>query len=108
VSAEDGGQGPAGTRASPSADRRERIEATLQAALAPAHLEVVDESHLHAGHAGARSGGGHFRVLVVSERFAGKSQLERQRLVYGALRDEMGDAIHALAMKTLTAAEWQR
>lgn len=90
-----------------AADRRSHIEATLRASLEPDHLEVADESHLHAGHPGARSGGGHFRLLVVSDRFAGLSLVERQRLVYGALADAMGGEIHALAMKTLTADEWK-
>lgn len=89
-------------------DRRGRIEASLRASLQPIHLEVLDESHLHVGHAGAQSGAGHFRVLIVSESFEGKSRIERQRLVYGALSDEIGPEIHALAMKTLTAEEWQR
>lgn len=87
-------------------DRRSHIEATLRAALDPDHLEVVDESHLHAGHPGARSGGGHFRLVVVSSRFSGLNLVERQRLVYRALAAEVGGEIHALAMKTLTADEW--
>jgi len=88
-------------------DRRSRIVASLRAQLEPVHLEVVDESHLHAGHAGARSGAGHFRVVVVSDRFTGKSRVERQRLVYAALSGEMGPEIHALSMKTLTPDEWE-
>jgi BolA protein len=88
-------------------DRRLHIEQKLRDALAAAHVEVVDESALHAGHAGARTGGGHFRALVVSDRFEGKSRLERQRLVYAALTDEMGAQIHALSMTTLTRDEWQ-
>ena len=95
------------SNASETSDRRGRIEATLRAVLAPDHLEVVDESHLHVGHAGARSGGGHYRLVVVSDRFEGKNLIQRQRLVYGALRQEMGGEIHALAMKTLTADEWR-
>ena len=66
-------------------DRRARIEATLRERLAAVHVEVFDESHLHAGHAGARAGGGHFRAVVVSMRFDGKAPVERQRLVYDAL-----------------------
>ena len=87
-------------------DRRSRITASLREHFDPVHVDVVDESHLHAGHAGARSGGGHFRVLVVSDRFAGKNLVERQRLVYDALAEEMGSDIHALSLKTLTADEW--
>ena len=71
------------------------------------HVTVVDESHLHAGHAGAREGGGHFRALVVSARFADKTPVERQRLVYAALSEEMGREIHALSMQTLTPEQWQ-
>lgn len=89
-------------------DRRLYIEEKLRDTLAAAHVEVVDESALHAGHAGARGGGGHFRALVVSERFEGKSRLERQRLVYTALAEEMGGHIHALSMTTLTPGEWRR
>ena len=88
------------------ADRRAHIERKLCEALAAEHVEVIDESHLHAGHAGARSGGGHFRVTVVSKRFEGEGTLARQRLVYQALADEMGADIHALSMRTLSPAEW--
>ena len=89
-----------------TADRRSRIAASLREHFDPVHVDVVDESHLHAGHAGARSGGGHFRVLIVSDRFAGKNRVERQRLVYAALAEEMGSDIHALSLKTLTPDEW--
>lgn len=78
------------------------------AALAPAELEVTDESHLHAGHAGARDGRGHFRVRIVSERFAGLPRLARHRLVYDAVGDLMQTDIHALAVTALTAEEAQR
>ncbi len=82
------------------------IEAKLQAALSPDRLEVKDESHLHAGHAGARPGGeSHFRLLIVASKFEGLSRVARQRLVNEALREELKDDIHALAMKTLTPAE---
>ncbi|HKA15834.1 MAG TPA: BolA family protein [Myxococcota bacterium] len=87
-------------------DRRSHIEARLRAELAASHVEVADESHLHAGHAGAASGGGHFRATVVSDRFAGLSRVARQRLVYGALAAEMTSEIHALAMQTYTPEEW--
>ena len=89
-----------------ASDRRARIEARLREALAADHLEVVDESHLHAGHAGARSGAGHFRALIVSSRFEGRSPVERQRLVFAALEKEMGPEIHALSMRTLTPEQW--
>lgn len=80
-------------------DRRARIEALLRAAFAPAALEVVDESHLHRGHAGASGGAGHFRVRMTSEHFRGVSRLARHRLVYDTLRAELGPEIHALALE---------
>lgn len=88
-------------------DRRARIEARLHEGLQPSHIEVVDESHLHAGHAGARSGAGHFRAVLVSERFEGLSRVKRQQLVYGLLAEEMGPEIHAFSMRTLTPAEFE-
>ena len=91
----------------PAMDRRNHIEARLRAELAASHVEVEDESHLHAGHAGAASGGGHFRATIVSERFAGLSRVARQRLVYDALAAEMRTEIHALAMRTFTPQEWE-
>ena len=91
---------------SESTDRRARIEAELRERLAAVHVEVIDESHLHVGHAGARGGGGHFRAVVVSMQFDGKTPVQRQRLVFEALEGAMGSEIHALSMKTLTPAEW--
>jgi len=90
-----------------SLDRRSRIESLLRERLAAQHVEVIDESVLHAGHAGAAGGAGHFRALVVSPRFEGKSLVERQRLVYGALAEMLSAEIHALAMKTLTPEQWK-
>jgi BolA protein len=87
-------------------DRRSHIEARLRAELAARHVDVIDESHRHAGHAGAAAGGGHFRATIVSERFAGLSRVARQRLVYEVLAAEMKQEIHALALRTLTPAEW--
>ncbi len=87
-------------------DRRERIEAKLTEGLAPTHIEVIDESHLHAGHAGARDGAGHYRAVLVSDRFEGLSRVKRQQLVYGLLDGLMGPEIHALSMQTLTPSEW--
>jgi BolA protein len=84
------------------------IEATLQAALATSHLSVRDESERHRGHAGAASGGGHFRVTVVSAAFEGKTRLERHQMVYGALGDAMRAEIHALALRAFTPEEWER
>jgi BolA protein len=73
------------------------IEQALRAALAPLSLEVQDDSHLHAGHAGAREGR-HFTVRLVSERFNGLSRLARHRLVYDSLHDLIPRGIHALAI----------
>jgi BolA protein len=73
------------------------IEAALRAALAPSVLEVRDDSHLHAGHAGAREGR-HFSVRVVSPRFNGLSRVARHRVVYDALRTLIPQGIHALAI----------
>ena len=80
------------------------IEAALSAALAPEHLEVRDDSHLHAGHAGAREGR-HFSVRVVSSRFNGLSRLARHRLVYDSLLDLITRGIHALAIDARTPDE---
>jgi BolA protein len=91
----------------PGEVRRARIEARLRESLDAVHVEVIDESHLHAGHAGARGGAGHFRATIVSERFEGLGRVKAQRLVYAALADEMESEIHALAMKTLTPAQWE-
>jgi BolA protein len=81
---------------------KERIEAILRQALTATVVEVEDESASHIGHAGAASGGGHFRVTVVSPLFEGKTQVQRHRMVYDALASEMQHAIHALALTTLT------
>lgn len=87
----------------------EKIENSLRAGLAPEILEVKDESHLHAGHAGARPGGeSHFRLLIVSSRFEGLSRVARQRAVNDILREELKEKIHALAMRTLTPEEHRR
>ena len=82
------------------------IERKLWSAFSPARLEIVDESDRHAGHVGARpEGESHFRVELVSRAFEGKSRLERQRMVYGVLADEMASDVHALTLRTRTPAE---
>jgi BolA protein len=82
------------------------IRQRLAAALAPSRLDLIDESALHAGHAGARAEGeSHFRVLVVATTFAGKSRLERQRMVFAALGDLMRTDIHAMSIAALTPEE---
>lgn len=84
------------------------IREKLASHLAPERLDVVDESHKHAGHAGHRPGvETHFRLLIVSTAFEGRSRLERQRMVNQILAAEIGNPIHALAMRTLTPAEAQ-
>lgn len=86
-----------------------RIRAKLTAALTPERLEIVDESHRHAGHAGARPGGEtHFRVEIVSAAFEGQPRLLRQRRVHEILSDELESHIHALSLVTLTPAEAAR
>jgi len=77
-----------------------RIRAKLEASFAPIDCQVVDESHKHEGHAGARpEGETHFRVRMTSAAFAGKSRVERQRMVHRALADELADRVHALSLE---------
>jgi len=84
----------------------ETIRRKLTEALAPSRLDVVDDSERHAGHAGAQPGGEtHFNVLVISDRFAGMNRVDRQRLVYGLLQEELVGSVHALALVTRTTAE---
>lgn len=84
----------------------ETIRNKLAAAYHPTRLAVVDESHRHAGHAGARpEGETHFRVEIVSVAFAGKSRVARQRAVYQTLVEELRGPVHALALATLTPEE---
>ena len=86
-----------------------RITDKLKRALGPERLEVRDESARHAGHAGARpEGETHFHVTIVAEAFSGRSRLERQRLVYALLADEMRERVHALGLTTLTPEEASR
>ena len=78
---------------------KDTIESKLTSALAPMSLRVVDESHLHAGHAGHRpEGETHFRVYIVSDRFEGKSRIDRHRLVNEILAEELAGPVHALAV----------
>ena len=76
-----------------------RMRELLEAALAPLELAIEDDSHRHAGHAGARGGQGHFRVDIVSGAFAGKLPLARHRMVYAALDELMQADIHALSIR---------
>ena len=84
----------------------DQIREKLNLAFAPVALEVVNDSHRHAGHAGSPgSGESHFSVLVVSDRFAGKSRVERHRMVNEVLAEELSGKIHALAISALTPEE---
>jgi BolA family transcriptional regulator, general stress-responsive regulator len=82
----------------------QKIEQCL-ASLEPQSIEVTDDSASHAGHAGARDGGGHYELTIVSPRFAGKSRVERHRMVYAALGPLMQREIHALALTTYAPGE---
>lgn len=75
------------------------------AALHPVEIEIGDDSALHAGHAGARSGGGHYNLHIVSDAFEGKNTVARHRLIYAALGEMMKGEIHALAIRAQTAEE---
>ncbi len=86
-------------------DRLARIREILQRELSPESLELVDESHLHAGHEGAKSGGGHYDLTIVAGCFAGRNAVARHRLVYAALQAEMGADIHALSIKAFAPDE---
>ena len=81
---------------------RERL-----ADLQPTRLELIDDSAKHAGHEGARSGGGHYRLLIISAAFSGKPTLARHRLVYDALDELMRSKIHALSIQALAPEEVQ-
>ncbi len=82
---------------------QQTIEQKLQRQFAPLHLAVENESHMHNVPAGSES---HFRVVLVSEQFDGKSLLQRHRAVNAALADELGAGVHALALHTMTPEEW--
>ena len=86
-------------------DRVAAIRERLTKELQPSSLDIVDESHLHAGHPGAASGAGHFAVNIVADVFSNKSLIERHRMVYQAVNDLMRTEIHALSIKALTPEE---
>ena len=88
-----------------SAQTVERMRAILAQGFQTRVLEIEDESALHAGHAGAREGGGHYRLYIVSDAFEGCSRVQRQRMIYTALGDMMKKDIHALAIRALSATE---
>ena len=88
-----------------SESREEQIRRRLEAEFAPLELRIKDQSQLHAGHAGAADGRGHFDIRIVAEVFDGQSRLERHRSVYSALSDLLQSDIHALRVKALAPAE---
>lgn len=86
--------------------RIQQIETAIRNAIQPRSLTVVDESHLHRGHAGARPyGQSHYKVTAVSAAFEGKSRVQRQQMIYAALGSAVGNEIHALSMTLQTPAE---
>jgi len=85
--------------------RVQTIRSRLLASFTPSACKVADESALHAGHAGAASGGGHYRITLVSDVFEGKNRLSRHRLVYDCMADMMHTDIHALAIIAIAPSE---
>jgi len=86
-------------------ERLELIENRLRSAFAPETLRITDESHLHAGHTGAKSGGGHFSLTIVSRHFKNLTTVQRHRLIYDALKDLIPKEIHALSIHALATDE---
>ena len=89
----------------PVSERPTEIHRRIEQALAPDSLEVIDESHLHVGHPGARDGRGHFRVRIVSDQFVGLPRLARHRRIYRALGTLMQSDIHALSIEAFSSNE---
>lgn len=89
---------------SENSQRIAMIREKLEASFNPSRLEIIDESHKHAGHAGAK-GGGHFVVHIVAEQFAGKNPIQRHRMVYDAMGELMQTEVHALSIKAEAPAE---
>ena len=83
----------------------ETIKQLLTESLKPALLEIIDTSAAHAGHAGAKSGGGHYHVTIIAEAFEGKTLVQRHQLIYKALGDMMKQQIHALGINALSPSE---
>lgn len=81
------------------------FESDLRSAFQVSHLDIEDESHLHAGHAGAASGGGHFKLTIVAPEFEGMTKVARHRAIYAALNSHFPDAIHALTILAYTPSE---
>ena len=87
-------------------DRVTMIRERLTEALAPQDIDVEDVSHENAGHEGAKSGGGHFNLLIVSDAFNGQSPIKRHRMIYDALGEAMKHEIHALSIRAYTPEEF--
>lgn len=87
-------------------DRVSLIKEKLTAALQTTHIEIIDDSQKHAGHVGARDGGGHFKLNIVSSEFNEKSLIQRHRMVYSAVDDLMNTEIHALSINAQTPEEF--
>ena len=87
---------------------KEKIEQILKTVFHPIHVDIEDETWRHAGHAGAVQGGGHFNLVLVSDQFEGENHLERNRMVFSALKEEMEENIHALSIKALSSSEWNK
>ncbi len=83
----------------------ETIKQLLTESLKPALLEIIDNSAAHAGHSGAKSGGGHYHVTIIAEAFEGKTLVQRHQLIYKALGDMMKQQIHALGINALSPSE---
>ena len=86
-------------------DRLPEIRRRLEAAFTPEALDIDDESHLHAGHEGAKDGRGHFRVMIVAPEFSGKNLIQRHRMVYAAMGELMQTDIHALSIEAVASDE---
>jgi len=86
-------------------ERIAEMQKLLREKLQAQDVDITDDSHLHAGHAGARDGAGHFTLTIIAPGFEGKSSVERHRLVYAALGEMMGPDIHALSIKALSPDE---
>jgi len=87
-------------------NRIEMIREKLTASLSPESLEIIDRSHEHAGHEGAKEGGGHFDVIIVAEAFSNMNTVQRHRAIYDALGDAMKSEIHALGIRAYTPGEF--
>ncbi len=85
--------------------RVQQIETRLRVALKPESLDLIDDSHKHAGHAGSKGGAGHFDLTIVSDEFSGLNTVGRHRLIYDALSDMMPGEIHALSIKAFSPDE---